>query len=475
MHAWVGLARMQILSFDYWGLTLALLVAYYCASRIGQNWLLLLASLGFCASWDYRSALVLIASSALDYGISRYLAWDRPERTRRLALVASVLLNLAVLALLKYARFWAPPSAADARSGDWATLSSIGVSFYSLVRLTHTFDVFFRSLQPARSALEFMVGVSFYPLLTAGPIERMQSLLPQLSARRSFQLQAIYEGSWLIGLGLFKKVFIADHCALLVKRLLEPEPTAAVSSISTWLGVYAYALQIYADFAGYTDLARGTARLFGVHVMENFAAPYAATSLAQYWQRWHISLSSFLEDYVHRPLSLVLREHGELGAVCALWVTFLLSGLWHGTGWTFLLWGALHGAGLSVYALTRKQRKRLKKRLPPRLFATAAWLITFHFVCVGYVFFRAGTLPHAWLTLQRLGSGIALTEDVGKTWTAVAFYAALLALLDQRRARAGELWIFEQKLWVRAACYGALLLGVVRMFAPGSEFIYAEF
>jgi D-alanyl-lipoteichoic acid acyltransferase DltB (MBOAT superfamily) len=234
-------------------------------------------------------------------------------------------------------------------------------------------------------------------------------------------------------------------------------------------------LQIYADFGGYSDLARGTARLLGIRLMENFDAPYAATNLAQYWQRWHISLSSFLEDYLHRPLAFALRDWGEIGAVCAIWVTFLTSGLWHGTGWTFVIWGALHAAGLSVYMLTRKLRKRLKKRVRPRLLSAAAWLVTFHYVCFGYAFFRAKSVSHALTTLQHALSGWRITDDVSHSWMAVAFYAAVTLLLDRAQRRGGAFWIFEQKVWVRALCYGALSMAVVRMFAPNAEFIYAEF
>lgn len=474
---------MQLLSGSYLCLVAIVAALYFALPRRGQNALLLAASLAFSASWDYRGALLLAASSVVDYAISRRLAWERPESVRRRALWLSVLLNIGVLVTIKYARTWLGHTSLT-QSDDWhSSLSDrlrgfapVGLSFYTLARLTHTFDVFYRLRKPAEQLLDFVLFVSFFPQLTAGPIERASHILPQLALRRDFDLERMYSACWLIGLGLFKKVYLADHAGLIARRLFESND--GTSTTATLLGLYAYAFQIYGDFAGYSDIARGTARLFGIQIMANFAAPYWSASLAEYWKRWHISLSTFLEDYVHRPVAMVLRDLGELGWVLAIWVTFILSGLWHGTGWTFLIWGAVHAFGLSVLALTRKPRKRLQKRLPAVVFHTCARLMTFHYVCLGYVFFRAASMQEAWATLRSLigiGASFSATFEVSRNWSALLYYAAVASLLDYLEQRAGELWILRQRTWVRSVVYAAMMLSVLRLFAPGEDFIYAEF
>lgn len=469
---------MQILSFGYCGLVGALLVVYYRFPYRWQNLSLLLASLGFCASWDWRGAALFVATTAIDYWLGRRLDWNQAQAIRRRALWTSVALNVLLLVAVREVRHWSDFTSMGILAPlaqEVANFSLVGLSFYTLVRLTHTFDVYYRLAQPASRLSEFLLFAGFFPLLSAGPVERARNILPQLSRYRPLDMRRVYEGSWLILLGLFKKVFIADHAGLLAKRLLDPSPGATDSSLATLLGVYAYALLIYCDFAGYSDIARGTARLFGIEVMPNFAAPYASKSLAEYWRRWHISLSSFLEDYVHRPLTLALRYRGDVGAMGAVALTFLLSGLWHGLGWTFLVWGAVHGLGLSVLYLTSKRRKRIKRKIPGWLFDSVAWLATFHYVCLGYVFFRAPSLSAAADTLSRLGSGLLITPDVEYAWDGLVFYALLTALLDRQELREGSFWVFDKPVWVRTACYAALLLAVVRLFAPGQEFIYAEF
>ncbi|HEX7478093.1 MAG TPA: MBOAT family O-acyltransferase [Polyangiales bacterium] len=468
---------MQTLSLGYWGLTAAALVAYFRLPRVGQNVLLLAASITVCAGFGFRCVVLLIASTVLDYAIGRRLEWSRPESSRLRWTWFSVVSNVGLLALAKYGRLLSgQPSSllGHALGEELRSWSTLGLSFYTLARMTHTLDVYYRIIRPARSLLDFSLFVAFFPQLTAGPIERARNILPQLAKRRRFELTRLYEATWLIGLGLFKKVFVADHCALLVKRLLGPG--TAHNGLELLLGTYAFAFQLYGDFAGYSDMARGTARLFGIEIMQNFEAPYLGLNLAEYWRRWHISLSSFLEDYVHRPAVMTLRAHGTVGVVIAIWVTFLLSGLWHGTGWTFVAWGALHAAGLSAFALSRKLRKQLKQRLPSQLWTALSWLLTFHFVCFGYVLFRAPSLASVATTLSDAAAGFAVTLNVGRTWSAVLFYAACLLSLDvmQRRQR-DAFWIFAQRPWVRTLCYAVLLLCVVRLFAPGDAFIYAEF
>jgi alginate O-acetyltransferase complex protein AlgI len=466
---------MALVSFEYLSFVLALLVLYFKLSRAGQNVLLLGSSLGLCAFADVRSVGLLLGATFLDFSIGKRLAWEAPESERRRYLWLSVFLDVLVLVAFKYSevtvRFVFHGTAHLAPAHPFVP---IGISFYTLARVTHTLDVYFRLMRPCTSFLDFALFASFFPTLTSGPIERARTFLPQLAPRREFDLSRSYGALWLILLGLFKKVYVADTCAGMVKDFLDWEDNP--NGAETLLGIYAYALQLYGDFAGYSDMARGVARLFGIDITQNFLAPYLATSIADYWKRWHVSLSSFLDDYVFVPSTMALRDYGTWGIVGATWVTFFVSGLWHGTGWTFLVWGGIHAAGLSVYALTRRFRKKLKKRVPARALAVVATLVTFHYVCFGYVFFRADDVSNAIATLSHLGHPYAMTQKITDSWLALLVLAALLFLLDGLAwKKANVFWVFFEPVWVRAVFYGVLLFCVVRFHAPAEAFVYAQF
>jgi alginate O-acetyltransferase complex protein AlgI len=463
---------MGFVSFEYLLFVSVLLPVYYLVGRRGQNVLLCLAGLGFVAYAEPYGALLLAAGNWLDFQLGRYLAWERPEAVRRRALWASLLLNLGLLAGFKYAGLvgtWL--GVANIATGRVHAAVWIGLSFYTLQRSTHALDAYFRVLRPSTSWLEFATFAGFFPLLTAGPIERARRLLPQFAVRREFDLTNVYQACWLFALGLWKKVFIADHFGLAVKDLLG----AHASATETWLGMYAYALQIYADFAGYSDMARASARLFGIEVVQNFELPYFSRSLAEYWQRWHVSLSSYLEDYVHKPTAMALRDWGTPGILGATFVTFVLSGLWHGTGWTFLVWGVLHALGLCAYALTRRARKRLQKRWPKR-WAAIGGIATFHWVLFGYVFFRAPSLAAAFGTLARMFSPGSVASHHLDWAGELLLYTALLFGVDLLQRRSGHpFWVFETRHWVRVVCYATLLVCALRFYAPAEDFIYADF
>jgi alginate O-acetyltransferase complex protein AlgI len=449
-----------------------LLSVYFLLRQRGQNALLALGSLFFIVVSDRRAAIVLVLGTLIDFAVSRKLRWDLPAPVRRRALWASVCGNVGLLLALRYVGSSATDSLAWLHLGPSKPLMAVSASFYALQRLTHTFDAYYRFIEPAESLLDFGLFVGFFPQLVAGPIERARNLLPQLALRRSFDMQRFHEACWLIGVGVFKKVYIADHFALANKQLWAADATGT----DNLLGIYVYALQLYADFAGYSDMARGVARLFGLSVMQNFDAPYLARSLADYWRRWHISLSSWLEDYVTEPSLMALRSGGTAGLIATIWITFMLSGLWHGKGLTFLAWGAIHAAGLSLYTLTRRPRKRLKKRLPPPLMAALSGFVTFHYVCFAYVFFRAPSLKAAVSTLARLSSVPVLSRTI-TTWALeLALYTVALLVLDlvQTRAR-DEFWIFKRPTWQRALCYGVMLFCVLRFPAPLEDFVYADF
>jgi len=471
---------MIFFSNGYMLVVLSALGLYWLYWRVGaraQNWLLLLSSLAFAAAYDVQFAALLSVSTLVDYWIGLQLDWHRPDASRTRWLWASIVLNIGLLAAFRMHRFLIGAAALKwgAPAGTLASefVVSLGLSFYVLQRLTHALDVYYRVIPPCRSLLRFAVFVSFFPLLASGPIERAVNVLPQLEQRRRFDAQSFSGGWWLIALGAFEKVFVADHCGELASLLLHG---AHPGRLATIFGMYAYALQLFADFAGYSDMARGAARLFGIEVMHNFEAPYLSANLSEFWQRWHVSLSSWLNDYVFRPSSTALRNWGAAGLVCATFLTFFASGLWHGTGVTFLVWGALHAAGLSVFLLTRRLRKRFNKRFSGALTRSLGVVLTFHFVCLCLVVFRAPNLAEAWHVLRQLGSGTHPFEGLRQAVLLVLVSgAAVFSIQALQLKHQSSLWIFKYPTWVRALCYTALLFCILMYPGPTGRFLYAEF
>ena len=462
----------------YWGLLLLipLVGAYSALGARGQNWLLVATGMLLMASWDLRFPIILVGTTGLAYGVGRKLEWERPDARRRLWLCAGVGLDLAVLLGFRYA---AHPGVADPagvldHAAGWrlrGLVAPVGLSFYTLARMTHTFDVYYRFERPCRSFLEFLTFTSFFPLLVSGPIERSTRILPMLARRRRVDVDGVYRGAWLILLGLFQKVVVADHCGALVGTFLRPHP----GTVLTLLAVSAYAMQIFADFSGYSDIARGLARLLGIEVMENFRAPYLSPNLAEYWRRWHISLSSWLEDYVYKPAGMWLRNFGLLGAFGATAFTFFISAMWHGRGWTFLCWGAVHVAGITTFMATRSFRKRLKSRLPAAPLKTFSTLLTFATVCLAYIFFRAPDVGSALSTLAELSRPLPLNlPDVGEGLEFLALVISVAGVHHIQLKRDAD-WMQTRPVWMRATCYAAMLFFIVRLPGSSQAFIYLQF
>ena len=455
----------------YWDLLLLvpLLGGYSRLGARGQNALLLATAAALLASWDPRFPLFLAVTTLIDYGIGRQLAWERPDAQRLAWLLIGVAFDVGMLAAFRYL----PSTINRAPVPPFLLLvAPVGVSFYTLARLTHTLDAYYKLERPCADWFAFLTFTSFFPLLISGPIERAGKLLPVLARRREVTLAGIYEGTWLILSGVFQKVFIADRCAVLCQKFA---PIHAGSWL-TALGVVAYSFQIFCDFSGYSDVARGIARLFGVHVTKNFVAPYASLNLAEYWQRWHVSLSSWLDDYIYKPSSMALRDFGTGGIVAAAFLTFFVSALWHGRGLTFLCWGALHATGLSVLVATRKLRKQLRKSLPDAIWRATARGLTFGFVCAGLVFFRAPSLSAALSTFAELGHPLhALVPDSYDLLELSCLGLGVWAIHALQNQPNESAWFFERPVWVRGLCYAAMLFCIARLPGETQRFIYAQF
>jgi D-alanyl-lipoteichoic acid acyltransferase DltB (MBOAT superfamily) len=386
--------------------------------------------------WTLLCVAIIFVGSTIDYGVGRALGRTQNPRSRKALLLVSIVYYLGVLSIFKYWNFGVD-SIATAMS--WAGIAiapthlrlvlPFGISFFTFETMSYTIDVYRREIPPASRYFDYLLFVCFFPHLVAGPIVRPKTMLPQLAAEPRATDAAKAEGLFLIATGLCKKIVIGDTLGLnLVNRVFDnPE---RYSSLEVLVAVYAYAIKIYADFSGYSDVAIGSAKLFGYELPPNFNAPYVSSNLQEFWHRWHISLSSWLRDYLYVPLGG--NRHGTWGTYRNLMLTMVLGGLWHGASWNFVIWGALHGGALAVNRAWQRSRKETSARVPaatayrgvdPQLSPppgpslsvqrVIAVVATFHFVCFAWIFFRAPSLAHATLMLGRLTKLTFVAPNLG--------------------------------------------------------------
>lgn len=393
-------------------------------NRSRKLWLLA-ASWSFYAAWDWRFLTLIGASTLIDYSVGRGLATERRTGARRGLLAASLVGNLGLLGFFKYYNFFAVSAA---EFTQWLGLPlplhaleivlPLGISFYTFQTLSYTVDVYRGRLQPTRSLTDFALFVSFFPQLVAGPIVRAVDFLPQLAETRRLAEVAFRVPLLRFLLGWIKKACIADQIAAVIDPVFaHPE---LFDSATLWLSSLLYSLQIYCDFSGYSDMAIATAAMLGYHLPENFGFPYLATTIQEFWRRWHISLTTWFRDYLYIPLGG--NRVGPTRLAINLCTVFLLCGLWHGAAWTFVLWGAYHGAFLSL------ERFLPVRRLP-------AWLGHVYVVVVvsiGFVVFRSVDLPHAWdflagMMTGRGGDSVAVGNEWWTLLVAFAFVHTALA------------------------------------------------
>ena len=376
-----------------------------------QNSILVLASYFFYGWWDYRFCLLMLLSSLVDYfiGIAVHATDDR--RIQRRYLILSLISNLGLLGYFKYYNFFSDSFVSLLNQFGWSVhpviaevILPVGISFYTFQTLSYTIDIYRGKLEPTRNLIDYLAFVSFFPQLVAGPIERATNLLPQFTVKREFSRSEASEGGRQILWGFFKKLVIADRMAVGVDAVYDN--LADASGVSLLLATIFFAFQIYCDFSAYSDIAIGTAKMFRINLMRNFAYPYFSQSVTEFWRRWHISLSTWFRDYVFIPLG---GSRCWAPRVCFnLMVTFVLSGLWHGADWKFIVWGAINGAALVVEKVLMVQRPR--SDVPggendiPAVSVFVRMGYTFVIICVGWVFFRAASVSSAWLILYKIAS-----------------------------------------------------------------------
>lgn len=393
------------LLFLFWFLPVAL-AGYYLTPVRYRNQAALAASLAFFAWGAPRFVFGLMATSLIDYVLSQRFAHDRPAHHRRAALAVSVGINVALLLYFKYANFFVGEFNAVLKYFGQSPVSwtrvilPIGISFFTFQKISYLVDVYRGTAQPAKSYSRYLLYVVLYPQLIAGPIVRYHDVDQQID-RRDHSCGVFLDGIWRFALGLAKKVLIANPMAVLADRLFDAPP-AALGPGAAWLGLFAYAMQIFFDFSGYSDMALGLGRMMGFHFLENFDFPYVSRSITEFWRRWHMSLGNFMREYLYVPLGG--NRGSRLRTYFNLWVVFLLSGFWHGASWSFIVWGCYHGLLISFERFLRDHRVR---PMPAFLAVPRTFLL----VCAGWVFFRAETLRGALGYFQALaGRGATAPE-----------------------------------------------------------------
>jgi alginate O-acetyltransferase complex protein AlgI len=455
-----------------------------------QNWLLLFASYYFYSCWDWRFLFLLAFSTGLDYltGLKIYKS-DSPL-WKKTWLVISIGINLGFLGVFKYYNFFAE-SFVDfigvfGLKASYSTLNIIlpvGISFYTFHGLSYVLDIYNKKIEPTTNWVQYSLFVSFFPLLVAGPIERATHLLPQVEKARTFRYQQAVDGLKQFLWGLIKKIVIADNCAEYANAIFNN--TEQYSGIVLVWGAILFAFQIYGDFSGYTDMALGTARLFGFELLKNFNYPYFSRNIAEFWKRWHISLSSWFRDYLYIPLG---------GSRGSLWLTirntfiiFLVSGFWHGANWTFIVWGGLNALFIMPSVIWKKKNKETQvvaeNSLLPSLKEVGQLLLTFSLATFAWIFFRAENLAHAGEYISRMflfGNdpnpfhypelrssricAMLLVPFLGVEW------------LGRRNNYAIETLGLEWPRAVRWSIYGLLIYCIgMYMNTGGAEFIYFQF
>jgi len=456
------------------------LALYYLLPHRAQNFMLLAASYFFYACWDWRFVSLILISTAVDFYVGAWLHKCQDARRRKVILFWSILFNLGFLGFFKYFNFFADSlhtlMATIGFAIHPATLKVIlpvGISFYTFQSMSYTLDIYRKEFEPTKSLGDFALSVAFFPHMVAGPIQRARSLIDQVEQPREITREGIAEGGHLIVWGLFKKMVIADNLSLTVDNIFA---SGTYTTSAVILGALGFALQIYCDFSGYTDIARGAARLLGFNLMLNFNLPYFARNPQDFWRRWHISLSTWLRDYLY--FSLDGNRDGEGRTYRNLMITMVLGGLWHGASWTFVIWGFYHG---SLLCLHRLATRFLPLPMPQGRLGQTVWqwlsiVIMFAFTLYGWLIFRAADFPQLWAMTKALFA-FHPDMDLVRGVIKLLFYGWPLLAVQLYQYRTGDLMILQkcpvlaQALFYLVCFYYIVILGVF----DAQSFIYFQF
>lgn len=435
------------------------------------------ASYVFYAHWDYRFLPLIWGSSTADWLLGNAIHRARTPRSRKLWLVGTMVVNLGVLGIFKYYNFGVDSAVAalhalgvDVPTRTLEVALPVGISFFTFESMSYVIDVYRKDIEPQKSYFEYLSFVAFFPHLVAGPIVRPRDLLPQLAGPARYSVKEASEGLFLIAIGLLKKVAIGDYLAVnLVDRVFDAP--IHYSALENYCAVLGYAVQIYCDFSGYTDIAIGSALLLGVRFPLNFDSPYKAHDIQEFWRRWHISLSTWLRDYLYIPLGG--NRHSEVRTYINLMITMLLGGLWHGANWTFVVWGGMHGAALAVTRFVRE--KRGKRPFSPLRHALGV-LVTFHLVCASWIFFRSETFQKAAVVYAQLGTFTTYHPNLAPSVVAVLAVGIASHYLPERWYQAAMSAFIRMPAMAQGAAlfFVALILRAMAT-AEAVPFVYFQF
>lgn len=439
-----------------------------------DNVFLVVASYLFYGWWDWRFLSLIIVSTLVDYYAAKNIS--------KAKLWLSLVVNLGFLGFFKYYNFFADSwieawggVGVEMHASSLHIILPVGISFYTFQTISYTIDVYRGKLKPADSIVDFAAFVSFFPQLVAGPIERATKLLPQIQAKREFNYDDAVSGLRLMLWGMFKKVVVADTCAryadAIFSNYAEATPMALV------MGAVYFSFQIYGDFSGYSDIAIGTSRLFGIKLSTNFSFPYFSRDIAEFWRRWHISLSTWFRDYLYIPLGG--SRGGKYMTFRNVVVIFLVSGFWHGANWTFVAWGAVHAALFMPLILLDRNRKHITDVVAagkwcPSLRENLQMVTTFAMVTMAWVFFRAETISDASLYLK----SIIVNTNTGSSRIVVTamFWVAVMLIVDWFQREGTPKWWLDKRITpVRWIAYGVLVWLCLKNLHNGSSFIYFQF
>jgi alginate O-acetyltransferase complex protein AlgI len=453
-----------------------------------QNLLIVISSYLFYGWWDWRFLSLILFSSLVDYFIGLGLLKEENQTKRKILLWISILVNLSFLGFFKYYNFFLDNfTTAFSFFGNELNANSlniilpVGISFYTFQTLSYSIDVYKRNLEPTKDFIAFSAFVSFFPQLVAGPIERATHLLPQFYTKRTFDYAKAVDGMRQILWGLFKKIVIADNCAEYANLIFNNSDEYSGSTLV--LGAIFFTFQIYGDFSGYSDIAIGTSRLFGFDLMRNFNFPYFSRDMAEFWRRWHISLSTWFRDYLYFPLGG--SRGGTWMKVRNTFIIFIVSGFWHGANWTFIVWGALNAIYFLPLLLTNNNRNNLETvaqgKVFPSLKELSFMVLTFGFIVFAWIFFRANNIGHAISYISEIFSHSLFTTPTfeGRYDAMVTLFLIVVFVLIEWQGREGQYAISNFGLkwnrYKRYAMYYAIIIAIFWFGGKEQQFIYFQF
>lgn len=469
-------------SFIFWVFFITVIFLYRLLPHKGQNRMLLIASYFFYGYWDYRYLSLIIISTIVDYFVATGIHNSSDQTRKKHLLIISICVNLGMLGFFKYYNFFTTEMTEllniigiPYSMPVLEIILPVGISFYTFQTMSYTIDVYRKKTVPTHQFFDFALYVSFFPQLVAGPIERSYQLLPQILKKREQIKENFIEGSYHVLIGLFKKVVIADNMAPIVNNVFS-RPISDLTGPEILIGVYAFAFQIYGDFSGYSSIAQGIAKWMGFNLSWNFKMPYFADSPSNFWQRWHITLSSWLRDYLYVPLGG--NRKGHLFTLRNLMLTMLLGGLWHGAGWTFIVWGFYHGLLLIVYRLFEfKQEGISRSFMHHRVVKILRIVFFFHLICISWLLFRADSMTQVWGMLELVTTNFEITNFFLYSAGMLAFFVTPLMILEYWIEKSDDLLIVVNSNWVIRSLIYSYFVIMLWVFPPltNQVFIYFQF